>query len=287
MLRQASVNAERSSHSWQPASGLTASAVLAGWFFAQSASVTPVSCRSSRLTTWSTPQLTPISSSTTATTAASRATSQAVDGGIAVDGELIKVFAERDPAQIPWGDCRRRHRHRVDRLLHRRHQGRGSPPRQRQEGDHQRPGLQRRRDHRPRRQRRDLRPGAPPRDLQRLLHHQRPCAAGQGAGGRVRPAQGPDDHDPLLHQLAADPRPRRPQGPARGPQRRHQHRPDCPPALRERCASSSPRSTASSMAWPTAYRRRPSRSSRSSLWSTRRRARTRSTRSCVTGPVSA
>src|ERR1700712_3276843 len=27
---------------------------------------------------------------------------QAVDGGISVDGELIKVFAERDPAQIPW-----------------------------------------------------------------------------------------------------------------------------------------------------------------------------------------
>src|SRR6266545_4456829 len=29
---------------------------------------------------------------------------QAVDGGIAIDGEVIKVFAERDPAQIPWGD---------------------------------------------------------------------------------------------------------------------------------------------------------------------------------------
>ena len=30
---------------------------------------------------------------------------QAVDGGIAIDGEVIKVFAERDPAQIPWGDA--------------------------------------------------------------------------------------------------------------------------------------------------------------------------------------
>ncbi len=29
---------------------------------------------------------------------------QAVDGGIAIDGEVIKVFAERDPAQIPWGE---------------------------------------------------------------------------------------------------------------------------------------------------------------------------------------
>jgi glyceraldehyde 3-phosphate dehydrogenase len=30
---------------------------------------------------------------------------QAVDGGIAIDGDAIKVFAERDPAQIPWGDA--------------------------------------------------------------------------------------------------------------------------------------------------------------------------------------
>jgi glyceraldehyde 3-phosphate dehydrogenase len=32
-------------------------------------------------------------------------TVQAVDGGIAIDGEVIKVFAERDPAQIPWGSA--------------------------------------------------------------------------------------------------------------------------------------------------------------------------------------
>jgi glyceraldehyde 3-phosphate dehydrogenase len=29
----------------------------------------------------------------------------AADGGLMVDGELVKVFAERDPAQIPWGDA--------------------------------------------------------------------------------------------------------------------------------------------------------------------------------------
>jgi glyceraldehyde 3-phosphate dehydrogenase len=29
----------------------------------------------------------------------------AVDNGLMVDGELIKVFAERDPAQIPWGEA--------------------------------------------------------------------------------------------------------------------------------------------------------------------------------------
>jgi glyceraldehyde 3-phosphate dehydrogenase len=30
---------------------------------------------------------------------------RAADGGLSVDGRLIKVFAERDPAQIPWGDA--------------------------------------------------------------------------------------------------------------------------------------------------------------------------------------
>jgi glyceraldehyde 3-phosphate dehydrogenase len=29
----------------------------------------------------------------------------AVDGGLLVDGELVKVFAERDPAAIPWGEA--------------------------------------------------------------------------------------------------------------------------------------------------------------------------------------
>ena len=28
------------------------------------------------------------------------------DGGIAIDGRLIQVFAERDPAKIPWGDVK-------------------------------------------------------------------------------------------------------------------------------------------------------------------------------------
>jgi glyceraldehyde 3-phosphate dehydrogenase len=29
----------------------------------------------------------------------------AVDGGLSVDGQLIRVFSERDPAAIPWGDA--------------------------------------------------------------------------------------------------------------------------------------------------------------------------------------
>ena len=32
-------------------------------------------------------------------------TVQAGDGALVVDGEPIKVFAERDPAKIPWGDA--------------------------------------------------------------------------------------------------------------------------------------------------------------------------------------
>ena len=30
---------------------------------------------------------------------------EVVDGGLSVDGKAIKVFAERDPAAIPWGDA--------------------------------------------------------------------------------------------------------------------------------------------------------------------------------------
>jgi glyceraldehyde 3-phosphate dehydrogenase len=34
-----------------------------------------------------------------------KGTVDAVDGGIAIDGKVVKVFAERDPAQIPWGSA--------------------------------------------------------------------------------------------------------------------------------------------------------------------------------------
>ena len=47
-----------------------------------------------------------------------------VDGdAMVVNGDRIKVFAQRDPAQLPWGDARRRRRARMHRLLH--HQGEG------------------------------------------------------------------------------------------------------------------------------------------------------------------
>ena len=47
----------------------------------------------------------------------------ATDDDITVDGKSFKAFAERDPANLKWSRRRRRRRDRVDRLLHRRHQG--------------------------------------------------------------------------------------------------------------------------------------------------------------------
>ena len=46
----------------------------------------------------------PTSSSTTPSWASSPYEIKAVEGGISVDGDTLKVLAERDPAQLPWGD---------------------------------------------------------------------------------------------------------------------------------------------------------------------------------------
>ena len=56
-------------------------------------------------------------------------------------------------------------------------------------------------------------------DLQRLVHHQLPRAAGQGAGRPHRRGLRPDDHHPLLHQRPGADR-RVPQGPAPRARRR-------------------------------------------------------------------
>jgi hypothetical protein len=54
---------------------------------------------------------------------------------ISVGGQSFRAFAEKDPRPAV-GRGRRRRRGRVDRLLHRRHQGPGAPRRRRQEGHH-------------------------------------------------------------------------------------------------------------------------------------------------------
>ncbi len=40
------------------------------------------------------------------------------DEGMTVGDHLIKVLAERDPANLPWGEFEHRRRHRVNRSLH-------------------------------------------------------------------------------------------------------------------------------------------------------------------------
>ena len=42
------------------------------------------------------------------------------DDFITVDGKKIKVYAESDPAKLPWADIRRAGCHRIHRPLHRR-----------------------------------------------------------------------------------------------------------------------------------------------------------------------
>ena len=61
--------------------------------------------------------------------------------------------------------------------------------------------------------------------LQRVVHHELPRPAGQGARRRVRHRARPDDHDPRLH-AGPEPAGRPAQGPAPGPRRRAEHRPD-------------------------------------------------------------
>ena len=62
------------------------------------------------------------------------------DDHISVDGKKLKVFAERDPAKLDWSSVGAADRRRIDRSLHRRDQGQGTPHRNRQEGHHLGPG---------------------------------------------------------------------------------------------------------------------------------------------------
>ena len=152
---------------------------------------------------------------------------EAVDGGLVVDGKPDQGLRRARPRRNPLGRRRRRHRHRVDRLLHRRDAGRAATARQRQEGHHQRPGEERRRHHRPRRQRRDVRPrrrttssptpAAPPTALRRRSR----CSSTSSAciKGQMTTIHSYTNSQKILDQ-------RRPQGPARGPRRRAEHRAD-------------------------------------------------------------
>ena len=90
---------------------------------------------------------------------------EAGDDFISVDGKKIKVFAERDPCQAALGRSRRADRGGIDRPLHRRHQGKGAPGRDREEGHHLRARDERRRHACARRERRQVRRGKAQRHL--------------------------------------------------------------------------------------------------------------------------
>ena len=91
---------------------------------------------SSRSTTSPTPRRSPTCSSTTRSSGRFPGEVEAGDDGITVDGDEIKVLAERDPAELPWGDLGRRGRDRVHRPVHRSRRRRQAPRGRRQEGDH-------------------------------------------------------------------------------------------------------------------------------------------------------
>ena len=129
------------------------------------------------------------------------------------------------------GEHRHLHRPRRRRQVRLR-----QPPRRRRpEGRPQRPGQGRARpDLRAGRERRPAQARAQV-HLQRQLHDQLPGPGGQGAAREVRHRQGPDDHDPLLHQRPAGAG-HAAQGPLPHPGGRPEHHPHHAPAPPRRWA---------------------------------------------------
>ncbi len=109
------------------------------------------------------------------------------------------VRAEGSGAAAVEG-CRRRHRVRIDRQVHQARRCREAPGRGRAQGHHHRAGDRTRRDGRARRQRRRLRRVEASHHFERVVHHQLPRAAREGAARIVRHQEGVDDHRSRLHQ---------------------------------------------------------------------------------------
>lgn len=147
------------------------------------------------------------------------------DTSIIVDGKAIRVFEERDPANIDWAgvgadiivestgfftDAQKAKAH-IDggakKVII-------SAPAKNEDIT-----IVMGVNHEP------VRPGRPHGDLQRVLHDELPRADGQGPQRRVRHRQGAHDDHPRLH-AGPEPPGRAAQGPPPGPRRRPQHRPD-------------------------------------------------------------
>ncbi len=146
---------------------------------------------------------------------------EATDDGLVVDGKELRVFAERDPAALPWGDVGADVVIESTGLFTERDDAAKHLDGRREEGDHLGAGQGPGRDARAGRERRRLRPRPAPRDLERLVHHQLPRAGGEGAARRLRHRARRDDHDPRLHGGPAPPG-RAAQGPAPRPRGRGQ-----------------------------------------------------------------
>ena len=142
-----------------------------------------------------------------------------------VGGHEIKLFSERDPADLPWARPRRRRRDRVDRAVHEPPERREASAGGREEGRHLRSGDRSRPHDRPRRQRPRVRPGAAPHRLERLLHDELRRAGREDPARGVRDRARLHDDDPRVHERPAGPRPAA-QGPAPRPRRRDQPHPD-------------------------------------------------------------
>ncbi len=149
---------------------------------------------------------------------------EVADGVMTVGKHRVKMLMERDPAALPWEELD------IDVVIEATGVFRtGSPCRstrcRRQAGD---PDSAGRMTNRPDRGARGQRLGARPlrrHRLQRLMHHQLPGAARQGAGRGVRDQAGLDDDRPRLHQRSAARR-RAPQGSPSQPGRHGEHHPD-------------------------------------------------------------
>ena len=102
------------------------------------------------------------------------------ENSLIVDGDELRVFAERDPADLPWGDV-------------------GAEVVIESTGHHHGACDGAGRNARAGRERRRLRPAAAPRDLERVLHDQLPGAGGQGPPRRDRDRARDHDHDPRVH----------------------------------------------------------------------------------------
>ena len=144
-----------------------------------------------------------------------------------VNGQKIKCLADQGrPGRAAVEGAGRGHRHRVDRPVHRRHQGQGPHRRRREEGHHLGPRQERRHHHRAGRQRGQVRPGQAQHHLQRKLHDQLPGPGGpRAAEGRLRHRRRPDDHHPQLHGHAEDGRRPVEEGLEGRPHRGDQHHP--------------------------------------------------------------